>query len=235
MLQVKDIDVFHGDVQALWNVSLSVNKSEIVAIVGANGAGKSTLLRAISGLMAPQRGRIQFLSQRISGLAADHIVKLGISHVPEGRQLFPYMNVLETLELGAAHIPHAWRDRHDSLKRVFELFPILSERSDQPAGTLSGGQQQMLAIGRALMSKPKLLMLDEPSLGLAPKVVEEVFRAVQQINKQGVTVLLVEQNVRRSLALADRAYVLEVGRVALEGTGAQLSRDEHVKEAYLGI
>jgi branched-chain amino acid transport system ATP-binding protein len=203
--------------------------------VGSNGAGKSTILRGITGLIKPRQGSIAFEERRIDALSPDQIVRLGMSMVPEGRELFPRMTVRENLELGAAYIDRAYARTAESLEWVLTLFPVLRERSRQLAGTLSGGEQQMLAIGRALMSRPKLLMLDEPSLGLAPLLVAGVFRTVQQINREGVTLLLVEQNVRQSLTLAHRAYVLENGRVAMEGKGRELIADPHVKEAYLGL
>ena len=208
---------------------------EVITIVGSNGAGKSTILRGITGLIKPRQGSIAFEERRIDALSPDQIVRLGMSMVPEGRELFPRMTVRENLELGAAYIDRAYARTAESLEWVLTLFPVLRERSRQLAGTLSGGEQQMLAIGRALMSRPKLLMLDEPSLGLAPLLVAGVFRTVQQINREGVTLLLVEQNVRQSLTLAHRAYVLENGRVAMEGKGRDLIADPHVKEAYLGL
>jgi branched-chain amino acid transport system ATP-binding protein len=235
VLTLGQIDVYYGNIQALWKLSLEVEEGEIIAIVGSNGAGKSTILRSITGLIRPRRGSITFDSQRIDALNPDEIVRRGVSMVPEGRELFPRMTVLENLELGAAYIDRAYGQTTGSLQWVLTLFPVLQERSKQQAGTLSGGEQQMLAIGRALMSRPKLLMLDEPSLGLAPLLVAGVFRTVQQINQEGVTVLLVEQNVRQSLTLAHRAYVLESGRMVMEGKGQDLIADKHVKEAYLGL
>jgi len=235
VLTLGQIDVYYGNIQALWKVSLGVEEGEIITIVGSNGAGKSTILRSITGLIKPRRGSITFDSRRIDALSPDEIVRRGVSMVPEGRELFPRMTVLENLELGAAYIDRAYGQTAGSRQWVLALFPVLQERSKQQAGTLSGGEQQMLAIGRALMSRPKLLMLDEPSLGLAPLLVEGVFRTVQQINREGVTVLLVEQNVRQSLTLAHRAYVLENGRMVMEGKGKDLIADKHVKEAYLGL
>ncbi|HXZ38429.1 MAG TPA: ABC transporter ATP-binding protein [Thermodesulfobacteriota bacterium] len=235
MLTLGQIDVYYGNIQALWKVSLGVEEGEIITIVGSNGAGKSTILRSITGLIKPRRGSITFDSRRIDALSPDEIVRRGVSMVPEGRELFPRMTVLENLELGAAYIDRAYGQTAGSRQWVLALFPVLQERSKQQAGTLSGGEQQMLAIGRALMSRPKLLMLDEPSLGLAPLLVAGVFRTVQQINQEGVTVLLVEQNVRQSLTLAHRAYVLENGRMVMEGEGKDLIADKHVKEAYLGL
>ncbi len=235
MLTLEQIDVYYGNIQALWQVSLEVKGGEIITIVGSNGAGKSTILRSITGLIKPRRGSITFDSCRIDALSPDEIVRRGVSMVPEGRELFPRMTLRENLELGAAYIDRAYGQAKDSLDWVLTLFPVLRERSKQQAGTLSGGEQQMLAIGRALMSRPKLLMLDEPSLGLAPLLVAGVFGTVRQINREGVTVLLVEQNVRQSLTLAHRAYVLENGRVVMEGEGKELIADRHVKEAYLGL
>jgi branched-chain amino acid transport system ATP-binding protein len=235
VLTLEQIDVYYGNIQALWKVSLGVEGGEIITIVGSNGAGKSTILRSITGLIKPRKGSITFDSRRIDALSPDEIVRRGVSMVPEGRELFPRMTVRENLELGAAYIDRAYGQTTESMDWVFNLFPVLRERSQQQAGTLSGGEQQMLAIGRALMSRPKLLMLDEPSLGLAPLLVAGVFRTVQQINQEGVTVLLVEQNVRQSLTLAHRAYVLENGRIVMEGEGKELIADKHVKEAYLGL
>lgn len=235
MLRVSGVDVFYGGVQAVWGVSLEVAEGEMVGIIGANGAGKTTILRAISGLLPVRRGKVEFLGIDLGRLDADRIVRLGISHVPENRLLFPYMNVRETLELAAAYIPGAWSRRRETLEEVLELFPALKERLRQRTGTLSGGEQQMVAIGRALMTRPKLLMLDEPSLGLAPRVVEEVFHTVKEINRLGVTVVLVEQNVRQTLEMVERAYVLEVGRVVKQGPGSQLLEDPEVREAYLGF
>jgi branched-chain amino acid transport system ATP-binding protein len=235
MLSIDRVDVYYGNIQALWRASLRVDEGEVIAIVGSNGAGKSTVLRTASGLIKPRAGSILFLGQRIDSLGPDEIVRAGVSMVPEGRELFPRMTVRENLELGAAYIERAYVETGASLERVFELFPLLRERSRQLAGTLSGGEQQMLAIARALMSRPRLLMLDEPSLGLAPLLVAGVFRAVLQINRDGVTILLVEQNVRQSLSMAERAYVLENGRIIMEGKGKELIAHKHVKEAYLGI
>jgi branched-chain amino acid transport system ATP-binding protein len=235
VLTLEQIDVYYGNIQALWQISLQVAEGEAIAIIGSNGAGKSTILRTISGLVKPRKGLITFDSQRIDPLDPDEIVRIGISMVPEGRELFPRMTVLENLELGAAYVERAYGQTSASLSWVHTLFPVLRERSGQLAGTLSGGEQQMLAIGRALMSRPKLLMLDEPSLGLAPLLVAEVFRTVVQINRDGVTVLLVEQNVRQSLTMAHRAYVLENGRMVMEGKGGELITNKHVKEAYLGL
>jgi branched-chain amino acid transport system ATP-binding protein len=235
VLVLREVDVYYGNIQALWRLSLDVREGEIIAIVGSNGAGKSTILRTISGLIKPKNGAIEFGAKRIDLLGPDEIVRQGISMVPEGRELFPRLTVLENLELGAAYIEEAYKRTKESLKWVHTLFPILGERSAQLAGTLSGGEQQMLAIGRALMSRPKILMLDEPSLGLAPLMVSEVFRTTLQVNREGVTILLVEQNVRQSLKMAHRAYVLENGRIVMQGLGRELLADKHVKEAYLGL
>lgn len=235
MLTLRQIDVYYGNIQALWQVSLDVNEGEVIAIVGSNGAGKSTILRTTSGLLKPRKGSIEFDSRRIDPLSPDEIVHLGISMVPEGRELFPRLTVLENLELGAAYIDRAYKQTADSVNWVYSLFPILQERSGQLAGTLSGGEQQMLAIGRALMSRPRILMLDEPSLGLAPLMVAEVFKTTAKVSQEGVTILLVEQNVRQSLKMAHRAYVLENGRIIMAGLGKDLVANKHVKEAYLGL
>lgn len=235
MLRLQAIDIYYGDIQALWQISLRVEEGELVAIVGSNGAGKSTILKTISGLIKPRNGSVEFEGKRIDGLAPDRIVRAGISMVPEGRELFPRMSVRENLEMGAAYISKARAQAARSLEHVHELFPVLRQRSGQLAGTLSGGEQQMVAIGRALMARPRLLIMDEPSLGLAPLMVEEVFRAALRVNREGVTVILVEQNVRQSLRFAHRGYVLENGRIVLEGTGKELTENRHVKEAYLGL
>ncbi len=220
--------------QVLWDVSLHVARGETVCLVGANGAGKTTLLRAISGLVRSD-GRITYGSRLIAGRPAAVIARLGIAHVPEGRHLFPAMSVLEHLELGAAFVPGAWERRSETLVQVYALFPRLRERQRQLAGTMSGGEQQMLAIARALMARPQMLLIDEPSLGLAPVLVLSVFAALREVNRQGVTILLVEQNVRQSLALAHRGYVLENGRLVLEGSGPDLLTNPHVQAAYLGL
>ncbi len=234
MLEILGIDVAHGDVQVLWDVSLKVEKGEIVALIGANGAGKTTTLLSISSLVRPRRGAIVYEGQSLHTRAAHEIISLGISHVPEGRRLFPEMTVRENLLLGAL-TPQAKKTRAEMMQYVFGLFPRLKERERQAAGTLSGGEQQMCAIARGLMSKPRLLMLDEPSLGLSPLLVSEIFRVIEDVHREGVTVLLVEQNVFKSLGVADRAYVLENGRVVLSGAGKDLLNDEHVKKAYLGL
>jgi branched-chain amino acid transport system ATP-binding protein len=234
LLRVDGIEVGYGDLTAVRDVSLEVREGEAVALIGANGAGKTTTLRAVSGLLPLRRGRIEFEGQRLDGLGPAEIVARGIAHVPEGRQLFPTMTVRENLELGA-RTRAARAARVETLERVFELFPRLRERGGQLAGTLSGGEQQMCAIGRGLMSRPRLLMLDEPSLGLAPVLVKAIFEDLGRINGQGLTVLLVEQNVLRSLHLAHRGYVLENGRMTLSGPRDDLLASGHIKQAYLGL
>jgi len=233
MLEIEGIDAYYKDLQALWGISLEVNEGELVALVGPNGAGKTTVLKAISGLLKPASGTLRFDGHDLSKISANKIVELGISQVPEGGRIFTGMSVLENLELGA-FVAQARKDRDRSMKRVFEIFPRLDERKSQRAGTLSGGERQMLAIGRALMSKPRLLLLDEPSFGLAPLLVEQMFEMIAEINRQGVTVLLVEQNVRAALELTKRAYVLENGRVVGQGSGDDLLSFESVRSAYLG-
>jgi len=234
LLEMAGVDVAYGDLPALRGVDLAVEAGETLSVVGANGAGKTTMLRTISGLLRPRRGEVRFEGQRIDRLPCHRVVERGVVHVPEGRKVFPSLSVRENLELGSyMRAPKA--RRAESLARVFALFPRLRERESQAAGTLSGGEQQMLAIGRALMTLPKLLMLDEPSLGLAPLIVKEIFHTIAAINRDGTTVLLVEQNTRQALALSRRGYVLENGRVALVGTGAELLDNEHVKRAYLGM
>ncbi len=234
LLKVNDIDVFYGGFQALSAVSLAVKPGEIVALIGANASGKSTLLDTISGLMHPVRGTIEFEGKTISGLQPFQIVDRGISQVPEGRLIFPDMTVLENLIIGSYN--HKARAKKvQNLKRVYELFPILRERTNQKAKTLSGGEQQMLAIGRGLMSDPKLMLLDEMSLGLAPIVLNDLYKALHEIRQRGITILFVEQNVRRSLMEADRAYIMEAGRVVLSGKVAELREEEEVKKAYFGI
>jgi branched-chain amino acid transport system ATP-binding protein len=234
MLEAKNIDAFYGKSQALWDVSVGVKEAEIVALVGANGAGKTTLLKIISGLLRPASGNVEYLGQRIDGLAPHSIVEMGISHIPEGRRLFSQMSVAENLEMGA-YLGEAWKHREETLRRVYELFPILQERRGQLANTLSGGEQQMVAMGRGLMSRPKLCLFDEPSYGLAPLLVTEIFRIIQELRDQGMTILLVEQNVRQSLEIADRACVLENGRIALQGQCEALLEEELVRKAYLGL
>lgn len=234
MLKVRDIDVFHGTFQALWDVSLDVRKGEMLALIGANTSGKSTLLDTISGLLHPTKGNIEFESKDITKLDPYQIVELGITQVPEGRGIFPEMTALDNLIIGS-YSRQARAKRKQNLKKVYEHFPILEGRKKQTAKTLSGGEQQMLAIGRGLMADPKLMLLDEMSLGLAPIVVNELFKALREIRETGITILFVEQNVRRSIQEADRAYILENGRVTLSGTSAELCEEEQVKKAYFGI
>ena len=234
LLEVNRIDVHYGDVPALRESSLRVEEGEFISIIGANGAGKTTLVKTISGLLRPVHGEILFCGEKVHHLPAYEITKLGLIQVPEGRRLFPNMTVLENLEIGA-YIPEARRMRSKNLEFVFQIFPILQERMHQLAGTLSGGQQQMVAISRGLMAKPKLLVLDEPSLGLSPILVQQTFSIVKDINEKGISIFLVEQNVFHSLSLANRGYVLENGRIVLEGNGKELLRNDHVKKSYLGI
>ncbi|MFX0196300.1 MAG: ABC transporter ATP-binding protein [Candidatus Hodarchaeota archaeon] len=234
MLNVDSINVFYEDLQALWDVSFSVDEGTLVAIVGSNGAGKTTTLQTVSGLLQPASGTIELLGNKIDDLSPHQILQRGISHVPEGRRLFPHLTVLENLEIGA-YTSKARKKADDTMEWMFQLFPILKERRKQLAETLSGGEQQMLAIARGLMSRPKLLTLDEPSLGLAPYLVEEVFQTLEELNNQGVTILLVEQNVFSALELAHNAYVLETGRIILEGDGEKLLENDYVKKAFLGI
>ena len=234
MLKVSGVDVFYGDLQVLWDVSFEVSDKEILVLVGANGAGKSTTLKTISGLLKPRKGSVEFDGVRLDLLPPDRVIGQGVVHVPEARRLFREMTVEENLVMGSLS-PEAKKKRYETMDWVYELFPRLKERRKQAAGTLSGGEQQMVAVGRGLMALPKIMMFDEPSLGLSPILVQEVFEIARRINKEGVTVMLVEQNVRQTLAMCDRAYVLENGRIVLQGTGNELSNDPHVKEAYLGI
>jgi branched-chain amino acid transport system ATP-binding protein len=234
LLKVKHLNVSYGDIQVLWDVSFEVREKEILALIGVNGAGKSTTLRTISGLLRPLKGSIEFKGVRLDRTSEDRISEYGLAHVPEGRRLFPEMTVEENLILGSL-APRAKAKRKETLERVYHLFPRLEERRKQLARTLSGGEQQMCAIGRGLMSRPTLLMFDEPSLGLAPILVQEIFHMLQKINQEGTTVLLVEQNVRQSLTISHRAYVLENGRIVLEGTGEELLNNPQIREAYLGI
>jgi branched-chain amino acid transport system ATP-binding protein len=234
LLRLDGIQVGYGDMTAVHEASLEVRKGETVALIGGNGAGKTTTLRAVSGLLPLRRGSIEFAGERLDGVGPAGVVARGIAHVPEGRQLFPTMTVRENLELGARSV-EARRRRGESLAWVFDLFPRLSERERQVAGTLSGGEQQMCAIGRGLMAKPRLLMLDEPSLGLAPVVVRAIFDNLERINQGGLSILLVEQNVLRALQLCHRGYVLENGRIALEGPRESLLASPHIKQAYLGL
>jgi branched-chain amino acid transport system ATP-binding protein len=234
MLEVNNLSVHYGQIQVLWDISVNVDEGEIVALVGANGAGKSTLLKTISGIIHPTSGTITFLGQRIDGLSPHAIVDLGISHIPEGRRLFTNMSVRENLEMGA-YSSRSWKQRQATLEQVYELFPALKERSAQLARTLSGGEQQMVAMGRGLMSKPKLCIIDEPSNGLAPRLVQEVFEKITSMREQGITILLIEQNVHQTLQIADRACVLENGRLALEGACHVLLQSDHIRKAYLGL
>ena len=234
MLKVENIDMSYGDLQVLWDVSFEIRDGEILVLVGANGAGKSSIIKTISGLQKVSRGKITFQGQDITNKNPEDILKMGIVHVPEGRRLFNEMTVEENLILGSLW-GEAKAKRNETMEMCYELFPKLKERRNQLAGTLSGGEQQMVAIARGLMSLPKLLMLDEPSLGLAPVLVQDVFEIVKSVNRQGITVLLVEQNVQSTLKFCDRAYVLENGKIVLEGTGQELLNNEHVKEAFLGI
>jgi branched-chain amino acid transport system ATP-binding protein len=234
MLEVDGLSAGYGKVQVLWDFSLKVDEGEFVALVGANGAGKTTLLKTISGVMRPWTGTISFLGKRIDTVHANDIVNLGLSHIPESRKLFTEMTVRENLEMGA-YPRRSWRRRQETLKWIYGLFPRLEERSKQLARTLSGGEQQMLAMGRGLMSKPQMVLVDEPSNGLAPLVVSEVFEILKSLHKEGITILLVEQNVRQTLNIADRAYVLENGRLALEGACSFLRETDHVRKAYLGL
>jgi branched-chain amino acid transport system ATP-binding protein len=234
MLEVKDLDLYYGDAQALDRVSLSVPQGEIVAIVGANGAGKSSLIRSIAGIEKPRSGAITFKQRPILGLEPHAICNLGIGQVAEGRQVFPSLTVLENLQMGAM-LPRARASAKAALEEVLQMFPKLEERKQQVAGTLSGGEQQMLAIGRCLMAQPELIMFDEPSLGLAPLVVQEVLHTIHLLNGRGITILLVEQNVAVSLKISNHAYVLESGRVAMSGAGGDLLHDDRVRQAYLGL
>ncbi len=234
MLKVSQIDVYYGDMQALREVSIDVERGNVASVIGSNGAGKSTLLKTISGILRPRSGIISLSGNDISKASSSHIVEQGISHVPEGRQLFPTMTVLENLEMGA-QFPHSKKVQHETMEQVFGYFPRLRERIDQKAGTLSGGEQQMLAMGRGLMSLPALMMLDEPSLGLAPLLVSTIFEIIEQINRQGTTILLIEQNVFHSLKFADRAYVLENGQIVIRGEGKELLENSHIRKTYLGL
>jgi branched-chain amino acid transport system ATP-binding protein len=233
MLEVEDLKVCYGKIEAVKGISFSVEAGQVVTLIGTNGAGKTTTLRTISGLLPVAGGHVRFEGERLDGVPAHRIVELGVAHSPEGRRIFPRMTVLENLELGAFIRTDA--DGVDAdLKRVLELFPVLEERRTQAAGTLSGGEQQMLAMGRALMSRPRLLMLDEPSMGLSPIMMQRIFSTVKELKEQGTTILLVEQNAQAALGLADYAYVIETGRIALSGTGAELLENEDVRKAYLG-
>ena len=234
MLALNNIDTLYGKIQALWGVSLRIDDKEIVALVGSNGAGKTTLLNTISGLLHPASGSIEFLGKRIDGLRSYIIVELGMSHIPEGRKLFPDMSVRENLEMGA-YTKRAWKQKRETLDKVYQLFPILKARQGQLASTLSGGEQQMVAMGRGLMSQPRLCIVDEPSSGLAPLIVEEIFGIIQGLRDQDIAIFLIEQNVQQTLEIADRAYVLENGRVILEGESKELLKEELIRKAYLGL
>jgi branched-chain amino acid transport system ATP-binding protein len=234
MLRIENLDVFYGDAQALDGVSLDIEQGSIVAIVGANGAGKTSLIRTVAGMLKPARGRVIFRDADVTGWESHEICNLGIGQVAEGRQIFPTLSVMENLEMGAL-LARARAGRAANLERVLALFPVLKERASQTAGTLSGGEQQMLAIGRCLMSAPDLVMFDEPSLGLAPAIVQYLLRTIRDLNREGLTCVLVEQNVAVSLKLAHRAYVLENGRITLSGAGQDLLADDRVRQAYLGM
>ncbi|WP_409934559.1 ABC transporter ATP-binding protein [Mesorhizobium amorphae] len=234
LLEVTDLEVAYGDVRALWGVSIHVDAGSVVAIVGANGAGKTTLLKAISGLVPAKRGEIKLSGTSLLGRLPEDIARLGIAHVPEGRGLFRQMTVLENLELGAFQ-PKARVNMKRALEKAYDLFPRLKERTGQKAGSLSGGEQQMLAIARATMSEPSLLILDEPSIGLSPLVVQQMFQLIEALHKQGVTILLVEQNIHQALKIADYAFVLKTGELAMQGTGAELIADPEVQKAYMGV
>ena len=234
ILQIENLDLYYGDAQALDSVSLEVEKSELVAIIGANGAGKSSLIRTIAGIERPRGGKIRFKGEDITGKPSYVVCNLGIGQVAEGRQIFPSLSVQENLEMGAL-LPRARAKLLSEIERVYSLFPRLAERKEQLAGTMSGGEQQMLAIGRCLMGQPELIMFDEPSLGLAPALVQELFQTIRKLRETGLTVLLVEQNVAMSLKLADRGYVIENGRIVLSGTGEKLLHDDGVRQAYLGV
>ena len=234
MLKVENLSVHYGMIQAVRDVSFEVNEGEVVSLIGANGAGKTSILRTISGLVRPSAGKIEFLGQEIQKVPAQKIVASGLSQVPEGRHVFPGLTVMENLEMGA-FLKKDREENQANLKKVFSRFPRLEERKNQDAATLSGGEQQMLAMGRALMSTPKLLLLDEPSMGLAPIFIQEIFDIIQDIQKQGTTVLLIEQNANKALAIADRGYVLETGKVVLSGTGKELLASEEVRKAYLSF
>ena len=233
MLKVENLSVHYGMIQAVRDVSFEVNEGEVVSLIGANGAGKTTILRTLSGLVRPSAGKIQFLGKEIQKLPAQKIVAGGLSQVPEGRHVFPGLTVMENLEMGA-FLKKNREENQANLEKVFSRFPRLEERKNQDAATLSGGEQQMLAMGRALMSTPKLLLLDEPSMGLAPIFIQEIFDIIQDIQKQGTTVLLIEQNANKALAISDRGYVLETGKIVLSGTGKELAASDEVRKAYLG-
>ena len=234
MLQTHNLQTFYGKSQALFDVSVTVETSEIVALVGSNGAGKTTLLKTISGLLRPASGHIEFLGKRIEGQPSYALVEQGISHIPEGRRLFTDMSVQENLEMGA-YPKRTWRQKQETLKEIYRVLPLLGARKGQMAGTLSGGEQQMVAIGRGLMSQPRLCMIDEPSSGLAPVMVDEIFRIIQGLRAQRIAIFLVEQNVRHTLEIADRAYVIENGAITLKGDSKKLLSEDHIRKAYLGL
>lgn len=234
MLAAVEINIFYGKIQVLWDVSFTVDESEIVALIGANGAGKTTLLNSISGFLPMTSGEVEFLDRSISGLKPHDIVEMGLSHIPEGRRLFPEMSVWENLEMGA-YTKRAWKERKENLEKIYALFPILKARSRQLSRTLSGGEQQMLAMGRGLMSNPRLCIIDEPSSGLAPLVVEELFQILGNLRDEGISIFLVEQNVQQTLEISDRAYVLENGRVSMKGDSKELLKTDLIKKAYLGL
>jgi branched-chain amino acid transport system ATP-binding protein len=235
LLELKNVHTYYGKIHALKGISITVNKGEIVTLIGSNGAGKSTTLRTISGLLTPRQGQVEFNGQRIDHIPSHEIVKMGIAQSPEGRRIFPRLTVLENLEMGAYLYDTRSATYQSDLERVFELFPRLRERTSQKGGTLSGGEQQMLAIGRALMTRPQVLLLDEPSMGLAPVLVEQIFEIVKAINEQGTTVLLVEQNALQALGIAHRGYVLQSGTIVIEASAAALRENEMVQKAYLGL
>ena len=233
MLEIKNLEVYYGMIQAIKGISFEVNEGEVIALIGANGAGKTTILHTISGLIAPKKGSITFEGQEITKIPAHKIVENGLAQVPEGRRVFPSLSVLQNLKLGA-YTRKDKKEIGDTLKMIYERFPRLEERKNQPAGTLSGGEQQMLAMGRALMSKPRIILMDEPSMGLSPIFVNEIFDIIKQVSASGTTVLLVEQNAKKALSIADRGYVLETGKIVKEGKASDLLNDEAVKKAYLG-
>lgn len=233
MLEVKDLEVYYGMIQAIKGVSFHVDQGEVIALIGANGAGKTTILHTVTGLLSPKKGSVIFEGQEVTKIPAHKIVSLGMAHVPEGRRVFAELSVYENLKMGA----YTRKDKseiEENLQKIYERFPRLKERKNQMAGTLSGGEQQMLAMGRALMSQPKIILMDEPSMGLSPILVNEIFDIIQEVSKSGTTVLLVEQNAKKALSIADRAYVLETGKIALEGRAEDLLRDDSIKKAYLG-
>ena len=234
MLKIESVDVYYGETEVLWNISLNLKQGELLAIIGPNGAGKTTIMRTIIGLLTPKKGVIFYEGEKIDHLPSYNIVKKGIALVPEGRRLFPKLTVLENLEIGN-YLKNVRIFRQDLLKQTFEFFPILFERKNQEAQTLSGGESQMLAIARALMSNPKLLLLDEPSLGLAPNIVTPLFQTIKKLNEQGLTIIIVEQHISQVLEIANRAYLLENGSIILEDTGSKMLNNEHIKEAYLGL